>query len=308
MSVPSKRLPTTVASGRPGNTVSTDAAEERGAASLAQLFAGHALTPSQRRIAAFLSSRPVDEAARISITQVAAGAGVSQPSVSRFAVALGYRGFNELRVAIQAVEPTTADAATPSTPSDSPAQHRIQREIDALRRLQENVADGAGIASAAAVLAASRPLPIVGLRVSAPLATMLGQFASKIMPDVRIYTHGGSALTEALTRAKLDGATALLAIGMPRYPRELRDALDLTSSLGLETILITDSRYSSIADLADHLLLVEPSHDFTFDSYAAPSVMCGLLLQALVESQPKDNSGRLDDFDELASAHEFFVE
>src|SRR2546425_11848617 len=64
------------------------------------LFAGQRLTPTQRRIAQSL----VEHAARagyLSSSEVAELATVSQPSVTRFAMALGYDGYPALRQRIR---------------------------------------------------------------------------------------------------------------------------------------------------------------------------------------------------------------
>jgi DNA-binding MurR/RpiR family transcriptional regulator len=71
----------------------------------------------------------------------------------------------------------------------------------------------------------SRPLPVLGLRSAAPLAGYFGYFAAKVHPDARVLEHGGSLLADRLERARAAGATAMLGIVLPRYPREALDAL-----------------------------------------------------------------------------------
>ena len=60
------------------------------------LFHGARLTPTQRRIAHCLMEH-AQKAAYLSAAEVADLAGVSQPSVTRFAMALGYEGYPALR-------------------------------------------------------------------------------------------------------------------------------------------------------------------------------------------------------------------
>ena len=64
------------------------------------LFDGVRLTPTQRRIAQCLLERGT-RAAYLSSGEVAGLAGVSQPSVTRFAMALGYDGYPALRRALR---------------------------------------------------------------------------------------------------------------------------------------------------------------------------------------------------------------
>src|SRR3954468_791439 len=64
--------------------------------SVLDLFHGARLTPTQRSIAHCLVEHAA-KAAYLSAAEVAELAGVSQPSVTRFAVALGYEGYPALR-------------------------------------------------------------------------------------------------------------------------------------------------------------------------------------------------------------------
>ena len=66
------------------------------------LFQGARLTPTQRRIAHSLVQH-APSAAYLSAAEVAELAGVSQPSVTRFAMALGYAGYPALRRELRAL-------------------------------------------------------------------------------------------------------------------------------------------------------------------------------------------------------------
>src|ERR687889_1809160 len=66
------------------------------------LFQGARLTPTQRRIAHSLVQH-APNAAYLSAAEVANLAGVSQPSVTRFAMALGYPGYPALRRELRAL-------------------------------------------------------------------------------------------------------------------------------------------------------------------------------------------------------------
>ena len=70
--------------------------QDGGVARLMRMFDGHRLTPTQRRIAHCLVRKAAD-APFLSSVEVAELAGVSQPSVTRFAVALGFDGYPALR-------------------------------------------------------------------------------------------------------------------------------------------------------------------------------------------------------------------
>ena len=78
------------------------------AARLQQLFEGHRLTPTQRRIAHSMVRRAAD-VPFLSSVELAELAGVSQPSVTRFAVALGFDGYPALRKHLREVAPAESE-------------------------------------------------------------------------------------------------------------------------------------------------------------------------------------------------------
>src|SRR2546430_762175 len=84
-----------------------------------------------------------------------------------------------------------------------------------------------------------------------PLADYFPYFAAKVHPDVRVLDQGGSLLADRIEQARAAGAGALLAIVLPRYPREALDALREARAAGLTTVVLTDSPVSPAAAGAD---------------------------------------------------------
>src|SRR4051812_47502364 len=96
------------------------------------LFDGVRLTPTQRRIAQCLLERGTG-AAYLSSGELAGLAGVSQPSVTRFAMALGYDGYPALRRALRDVDGTGPGPEA----TDNEVQHAIRGEAEILARLAD---------------------------------------------------------------------------------------------------------------------------------------------------------------------------
>src|SRR5690606_9612409 len=89
-------------------------------------------------------------------------------------------------------------------------------------------------------LAAAEPRPVLGLRVSAGLATTFAYYTRRIPPDVRLLTHGGSELVDGLRAARRAGAEWLVAVVLPRYPVEVMTALEYAEKLGYRVAVICD--------------------------------------------------------------------
>ncbi|GAA3744639.1 MurR/RpiR family transcriptional regulator [Micromonospora maritima] len=269
---------------------------------LLDLFHGVRLTPTQRRIAHCLV-RHAGAAAYLSAAEVAELAGVSQPSVTRFAMALGHDGYPALRRRLR--ELTATGAADPT--AGNALQRAVHAEMENLDRLSTQLADADRIAGVGRLLAASRPLPVLGLRAAAPLAAYFAYFAAKVHPDVRVLDDGGSLLADRLDQAVAAGATALLAFVLPRYPRETLDALREAADAGLTVVAITDSPVSPAADHADVVLPAAVGADLVFDLHTAPMTLAMVVLQAICDAAPAETQTRLEAFESSAARRQLFL-
>ncbi|MEU7839570.1 MurR/RpiR family transcriptional regulator [Micromonospora sp. NPDC049114] len=267
------------------------------------LFDGVRLTPTQRRIAHCLVQH-APAVAYLSAAEVAELAGVSQPSVTRFAVALGHDGYPSLRRRLRDLTSTT-----PGGPTDAgnELQQAVRAEMGNLDRLAGQLADTDRIAETGRLLAASRPLPVLGLRAAAPLAAYFAYFAAKVHPDVRVLDDGGSLLTDRLEQAAEAGASAVLAFVLPRYPRETLDALRDARAAGLTVVAITDSPVSPAAEHADVLLPAAVGAQLVFDLHTAPMTLAMVLLQAICDAAPADTQRRLEAFEASAARRQLFL-
>jgi len=265
------------------------------------------LTPTQRRIARELVNR-ADEVAYLSAAELAELAQVSQPSVTRFAIALGFDGYPALKRRLRELTARPVLGEDNGNDNANDMQRAVRDEIANLIRLADGLADPSALHAAAGLLAASRPLPVLGLRAAAPLATYFGYFAAKIHPEVRVLEHGGSLLPERLEQAAASGAKAVLGFALPRYPRELVDALNEARALGLAVVVITDSPVSPAADCADVTLTAAVGSQLVFDLHAAPMVLTMVLLQAMSDIDPSATQRRLENFELSAARRHLFVE
>lgn len=273
------------------------------AARLQQLFDGHRLTPTQRRIAHCMVRKAAD-VPFLSSVELAELAGVSQPSVTRFAVALGFDGYPALRKHLREVAPTE-----PSRGEDeyNEYQQAVQAEIENLKHLSQLLADPGPVEEAGRILAASRPLPVLGLRAASSQARGFAYFAAKVHPDVRLLDESGSMLTDRIDGARRAGATALLCFALPRHPREVVDALAYAREQGLTVVTVADSAFAPVAAHSDLLIPAAVGTGLAFDTACAPMLLGRVLLEAMCDDLP-DAQARLEEFDAKAAARGLFVE
>ncbi len=275
------------------------------AARLQALFEGHRLTPTQRRIAHSMVRRAAD-VPFLSSVELAELAGVSQPSVTRFAVALGFDGYPALRRHLREVAPAEP-VAVADTASYNEYQQAVEAEIENLRHLAEVLADPAPVERAGRLLAASRPLPVLGLRAAAAQAHGFAYFAAKVHPDVRLLNEGGTMLHDRIDAAVTAGAGTLLCFALPRHPREVVEALAYAKEAGLTVVTVADSAFAPVAKVSDLLLPAAVGTGLAFDTACAPMLLGRVLLEAMCDGLPGAQA-RLEEFDARAAAKGLFVE
>lgn len=292
----------------PGTARQGQPAEAAPTTRLLAIFDGRRLSPAQRRIAQYLLDH-ITEAAFLSITELAERVGVSQPSVTRFAAALGFSGFPALREALHPIA-LSAVATSPDSPEEirrNELQAAVDTEIANLESLRQVLSDPSPVIELGHNLANSVPMAVLGVRISVSLAEYFAYAARRIHPDVRVITSGGSVAYDALLQVREAGGTWALAFAMPRYSSETFSALQAARETGLRVALITDLPLGPLADAADVVLSADTGSRLVFDSYAAPVVLAATVLQAMADALPERTQARLEAYEQVADRHTFFL-
>ncbi|MEV6924153.1 MurR/RpiR family transcriptional regulator [Dactylosporangium sp. NPDC051485] len=275
------------------------------------LFDGQRLTPVQRRIARILVEH-AGRAGYLSSGDLASLAGVSQPSVTRFATALGFEGYpalrDQLRLTIDGYRhnSSTVDDSEETAPVGQ-FEQALADEIANLQHLSDTLRDTGPLTEAGRLLMESRPLPVLGMRAAGALAGAFAYFAAKVHPDVRLLHEQGSLLADRMEQARAAGAVAMLAFVLPRYPREAVDALREARAAGLRVVTVTDSPVSPAAAESDVVLPAPVGSRLVFDMHTTPMAMVTILLQAMCDAAPAETQERLEAFERSAANRQIFL-
>ena len=243
------------------------------------------------------------EAPFLSSVELAARAGVSQPTVTRLAVALGYGGYGEFQRDLRRVVLGAAEEA-----GGNKFQAAVDEEVGNLRALRAFLGDDGKVAWLGRELARSVPLVVVGLRASAPLAGFFSYFAEKLHPDVRAITDGGSAGTDRLSQARRAGAGWALCFVMPRYPRETLAMMRYAGELGMRVAAVSDRAGGPVSGVAEVVLPAGVGTRLVFDSQTAAMALSAALIEALSDAAPERAQANLEDFEHRAQSFGWFVE
>ncbi len=278
------------------------AASSPGVGLLVDLVKSVHLTPTQRSIVRTLVKH-ADRASYLSATEVAELAEVSQPSVTRFAAALGFEGYPQLRRAMREANLAPAD---PGAVTATEWQRSIDFELAAMQRVRDSLAREDEMREIAAMLVASKPLVVAGLRSASSVAQYFAYFAAQFLDDVRLVPSFMGGDLDTLIQAKAAGATSVFAVVFPRYAEDALSFLESAKELGLTVVCVTDSVASLAAGVADRILIAPVDSSLPFDSYAVPMIVTNVLLAAMTEVDVRGTHARLEQFEAVAERSQMY--
>jgi DNA-binding MurR/RpiR family transcriptional regulator len=267
------------------------------------VFGSHHLSPSHRRIARELVDG-APESVFLSSIELAARAGVSQPTVTRFARALDFDGYTELQSHLRSlmVDPHGRSGAAPG----NVYQRAVRESVHGLEALDALLEQPDTVVELGRELARTDPLVVLSVRASAPAASYFAYYAARVHPDVRLLAAGGSAILDGLAQAHHSGARWLLCFLLSRQSVEVLTGLRYARDLGYRVAVITDQASDMVRDLSDVVLPVAIGSGLVFNTYAAPMVLAGALLHAMCEAEPRRTRERLDRHEHMVATQRVF--
>lgn len=217
------------------------------------------LTPGERAVANFIVNN-YKKAAFLTSSEIGEEASVSDTTVIRLAVSLGYNNFSDFKKSLQEIvkrEITPREKLTNTI--EKMGEGDFLEEVYAVD--QQNLAttyeeiNTRDIEKAIELLYKSRRIFLMGLGLSSAVINFLGYRLKRIQRDVVEITSGSYSLVAQLSQ--INAEDVLIAFDFPRYSKEIYKTLNFVKEdIKAPTILITDSwlnpsnEYSDITIIA----------------------------------------------------------
>ena len=251
----------------------------------------HKFSKGQRAIAAYITES-YDKAAFMTAAALGKAVSVSESTVVRFAMELGYAGYPELQKAMQEMVVNRLTAVQRIEVTNDRIGNQdilnmvLQSDMEKLRQTGEIVSREDFRQAVDAILSARRVF-ILGVRSTAPLANFMGYYLGQMLDNVRIVTTSGtSAVFEQIISA--DRQDAVVAFSFPRYSTSTAQGAEYCRSKGAKVIGITDSMASPLGRSCDHVLLAKSDMISLVDSLTAPLSIVNALLVAIAARREKE--------------------
>ena len=150
----------------------------------------------QRRIATYILES-YDKAAFMTANKLGKTVGVSESTVVRFAVDLGFDGYPSMQKAMQEMglnrltSVQRIEVANDRIGDQDVVSMVLQSDMEKLRQTGDSLDRQAFLAAVNAILGAKRVF-ILGVRSAAPLANFLGYYLNYMLDHVHIITTSGA--------------------------------------------------------------------------------------------------------------------
>lgn len=254
------------------------------------------LSKGQRRIVEYITEHP-EEAAYMTAAKLGNVAGVSESTVVRFAIELGFSGYPELHRAMQEslqkslTSVQRVRVSNDRLPDDGLLEAVLERDIAQIRATLETVDRAAFDAAVESILNAEK-IYIIGMRSSFALAEFMEYYLSLIFPNVQLVRNaGGSEIFEQMMN--IGEGDTVVAISFPRYSSRIVNAVDFAHRSGAKVVAITDSMSSPIAKPAYAALCAKSNMASFADSLVAPLSIINALIAAISKKKNDEISATL---------------
>ena len=226
-----------------------------------------------------------DKAAFMTAARLGQAVKISESTVVRFAVELGYDGYPAMQKAMQEMirgKLTTVQRIEVSYDrlgSQDVLDKVVQSDIEKLRMtLSElNREDFDGAVNA---IVGARRIYILGVRSSAALSDFLAFYFKLIFDNVcQVRTSLASEMFEQMLR--VGEGDVVVGISFPRYSTRSVRAMEFARDQGATVVAITDSEMSPLYDTADYRLLAKSDMISFADSLVAPLSIINALIVAV---------------------------
>ena len=263
---------------------------ERDILNVIEAFSG-SMSKSQKRIAQYILEN-IDKAAFMTAVRLARFAEVSESTVVRFAMELGYDGYPEMRRALQ----DSMKGKLTSVQRIKVAKDRLgtkdiltsvlSSDIEQIRQTMEET-DSSDFDKAVDAIVSAKSIYILGLRSSSFLAKFMGFYFDLLFNNSRVISESpDSEVFEQIIR--LSEGDVLIAISFPRYSRRTIKTMQYAKSVGATIVAITDGLASPLTELADISLCARSDMISFLDTLVAPLSLVNALVVAVSEKAPGD--------------------
>lgn len=268
------------------------------------------MSKGQKAISAFIYDH-YDQAVFMTAAKLGETVGVSESTVVRYAMFIGYNGYPEfqrdledwVQNKINSVQKIGAKygKSTQSEILTSVLEADIEKIQDTIQSL-----DPVAFETAVDIILEAKSVYVMGVRSCEPLADFLHFYLNMIRGNVILLkTTSVSETFEQMIR--IDEQDAMIGISFPRYSMRTLKAMEFANDRNAKVITITDSVHSPMNLYSSCNLLARSDMVSIVDSLVAPLSVINALVVAMCLKRPEDVKKNLKDLEEAWNNYQVYL-
>lgn len=242
------------------------------------------LSKGQKMLASYITDN-YDKAVFLTAAKLGEVVGVSESTVVRFAMHLGYKGYPEFQSALEEVVRSklnsmqrmevTYGRISQSGILETVLKSDAQKIQSTLEKLDDNAFE-----LAVDTILHAKSIYIIGIRSCAPLAGFLAFYFTLMFEHVHLLsTNSSSEIFEQMVR--IGREDVIIGISFPRYSMRTLKAMEFANNRSAKVITLTDSVHSPMNLYSSCNLIAESDMASIVDSLVAPLSVINALIVAL---------------------------
>lgn len=266
------------------------------------------MSKSQRKIAKYVLSNS-DSVPFFTVGKLAHMVGVSEATVVRFAVFLGYSGYSEFQQTLQEAvkrQLTTVERLQLSDDvydiEDKAIYEMFMEDAERIQMMAEQL-DLASFHKAVESIIEANRIFIIANRSAVSLGTFL-EFYLDLMFENTELIRNPHGISEKLFR--IDEDDLVIGLSFARYTKNTSEAVSFARDRGSKVIAITDNMLSPLIPYAHVALCARSDMPSFIDSFVAPLSLINALITAVGRRKRKEIEQHLEELEDVWERFEIF--
>lgn len=267
------------------------------------------MSKGQKLLATYITDN-YDKAVFLTAAKMGDVVGVSESTVVRFAMSIGYKGYPEFQKALEELvrhklnSVQRMDVTYGRISQSEILETVLKSDADKLKTTLEKI-DHSAFELAVDTILSARNIYIVGIRSCAPLASFLSFYLNLMFDNVRLlHTNSSSEIFEQMVRINEDDV--IIGISFPRYSMRTLKALEFANNRNAKVITITDSIHSPMNLYSSCNLIADSDMASIVDSLVAPLSVINALIVALCMKKQKEVAKTLTTLEEIWDEYQVY--
>ncbi len=267
------------------------------------------MSKSHKLIANYVMTQG-EVAAYLTATKLGANIGVSESTVVRFAIELGFSGYPEFHEVLKQSLRSKLTAVQRIGVSDNIIGEGnvlnavLSADMNNIKTSLANI-DEASFNVAVDTICEAKNIFIIGIRSSSMLADFLNHYLCYMFGNVKLlFSNSTNELFEQIFR--IGKGDVLVAITFPRYSSRTKLAAEFAKKKGAKVVAITDSDNSPITAYADSKLYARSDMASFVDSLVAPLSIINALIVAIGRKKKDTVTEALDDLEKIWDEYDVY--